>query len=128
MANRQTNSDLIRADSQKAALIMVVDDTEANRYTLTRYLERAGYSVVSATTGEEALRLVSEDTDLILLDIKLPDMLGFEVCTRLKADPRFRRIPLIHTSAFFTKGEDYLRGIEGGADAFLITPIDPLIL
>lgn len=68
--------------------ILHVDDDDANRYVHTRMLQRAGFNVIEASTGTQALQLVVEiKPDLIVLDVKLPDIHGFEVCRKIKADP-----------------------------------------
>ncbi len=107
--------------------ILNVDDTEAKRYVTTRTLRNAGFSVVEASTGKECLQTaVTEKPDLIVLDVLLPDMHGFEVCNVLKTDPRTSSIPVLHLSASFTRPEDRVRGYEHGADAYMSQPIDPL--
>ena len=69
------------------ARILVVDDTIGTRYSLVRMLQKARYEVREATTGKEALRLAAERPDLIILDINLPDVDGYEVCRQVKSDP-----------------------------------------
>ena len=69
------------------ATILVVDDLEENRYVVSRILRQAGYATVEGRTGKEALEKASDLPDLILLDIRLPDMTGYEVCDRIKANP-----------------------------------------
>ena len=81
------------------ATILIVDDREENRYITSRTLRSADYRVVEARTGREALAKAAELPDLILLDIRLPDMTGFEVCKRIKANPSTRGIPVVHLSA-----------------------------
>ena len=73
------------------ATILVVDDREENRYIVSRTLRAAGYSVVEARTGQEALTKAADLPDLLLLDIRLPDMTGYEVCNRIKANPSLAR-------------------------------------
>jgi signal transduction histidine kinase len=104
--------------------VLVVDDNDAVRYAVVRFLREGGYNVLEARTGHEALVLAAQDPDLITLDINLPDMNGFEVCRRLKADPATAQIPVLHISASFAKTEDRVRGLEGGADAYLTEPLD----
>ena len=82
-----------------AQTVLAVDDDEATRYSLARRLRGAGFRVLEAATGAEALRLAREEPVLITLDINLPDMDGFEVCRRLKSDPATREIPVLHLSA-----------------------------
>ena len=73
--------------------ILAVDDNDAFRYSVARRLRDAGFQVIEAATGAEALRLAREEPVLITLDINLPDIDGFEVCRRLKSDPVTREIP-----------------------------------
>src|SRR3954468_21500502 len=106
--------------------ILNVDDTEAKRYVTSRTLRNAGFDVTEAATGQECLEVaVAQRPDLIVLDVLLPDFHGFEVCQRLKSDPRTRSIPVLHLSASFTRPEDRVRGYEQGADAYMSQPIDP---
>jgi len=81
--------------------LLVVDDNEDNRYTLTRRLSREGFSnIATATNGREALELLrAKPIDLVLLDIMMPDMNGYEVLEHLKADPQLQHIPVIMISA-----------------------------
>src|SRR5687768_8372375 len=103
------------------ARVLVVDDDEVKRYTTVRTLERAGYDVREAKTGAEGLLIARELPDLIVLDVKLPDLDGFEVCRRLKAEPHTHDIPVVHLSAELVQPQDRVRGIEGGADGYLVT-------
>ena len=104
--------------------ILTVDDNEALRYSLVRSLRDAGYQVVEAKTGAEALARAAELPDLITLDVNLPDMNGFQVCRKLKADPTTTHIPILHVSSTFVDPQSRVRGLEGGADAYLAEPID----
>jgi CheY-like chemotaxis protein len=83
------------------ATILLVDDDEPKRYSIARTLRRAGYAVMEAVTGSEALRMVASRPDLIVLDVKLPDIDGFEVCRRIKSEPTTRAIPVLHVSGTF---------------------------
>src|ERR1700683_3805292 len=76
--------------------ILVVDDNEPARYALRRMLQIHGYVVEEAATGAETLRAAEKRPDLIILDIRLPDLNGYEVCRRLKASPRTALIPVLH--------------------------------
>ncbi len=105
------------------ATILTVDDNDALRYTLTRALRGGGYKVIEARTGAEALQLADKAPDLITLDLNLPDVDGFEVCRRLKANPQTAHIPILHISATFVDPEYRVKGLEGGADAYLAEPI-----
>ena len=83
--------------------ILNVDDNEANRYAVTRMLKRAGFATAEADCGEEALRQVAALPDLVILDVNLPDIDGFEVCRRIKADPATASIPILHLSASYVR-------------------------
>jgi len=106
-------------------VILVVDDNEGTRYALARTLRRSGFEVWEAATGAEALQLAGNNPSLITLDVRLPDILGFEVCRRLKADPATASIPILQTSASFVQSSDRTQGLQGGADGYLVQPIDP---
>ena len=105
--------------------VLVCDDTDANRYTTARWLRNAGFHVLEATTGAEALELAQQGVDLVVLDVRLPDRSGFDVLRTLKANRRLRDIPVIHLSASFTTSEWRTHGLEAGADAFLTQPVQP---
>jgi phosphoserine phosphatase RsbU/P len=109
--------------------LLVVDDNEDNRYTLTRRLMREGYrNLTTATNGREALDLLqSKAFDLILLDIMMPDMNGYEVLERMKAGAEFRNIPVIMISAL-SEIESVIRCIELGAEDYLPKPFNPTLL
>lgn len=104
--------------------ILVVDDDEAKRYTIVRPLKSLGVEIEEATSAAQALELARSDPDLIILDVKLPDGSGFEVCERIKADPATAPIPVLYVSAVFRTPEDRVRGLKGGADGYLVTPIN----
>src|SRR3954468_8583498 len=88
------------------ASILFVDDDEANREAFSWVLRSAGFQARQAATGMEALRLAEEQPDLIVLDVSLPDINGFEVCRRIKAHPRTSAIPILHLSGTFTSTQD----------------------
>ena len=107
-------------------LILVVDDNPPLRYALCRTLRQHGFGVVEAATGEEALRLgISEQPDLVLLDVNLPDVHGFDVTRRLRLDERTRTIPILQISASFVQMEHRMQGLAAGADAYLVEPVEP---
>jgi PAS domain S-box-containing protein len=110
------------------ANILLVDDDEAKRYTIAKILGRANYLVREAQTGREALRMAAAHPDLIVLDVRLPDIDGFEVCRRLKSDPATRAIPVLHVSGTFVDIEDKVQGLESGADGYLTSVAEPLEL
>jgi PAS domain S-box-containing protein len=107
------------------SLILNVDDNEGARYAKTRILQNAGYNVAEVANGTDALAFVREQKpDLVLLDVKLPDINGIEVCRQIKEEPSSAAILVIQTSAALTGREDRIRGLEGGADNYLVAPIE----
>ena len=113
---------------ESAVTILVVDDDEAKRYAITKILQKVGFAIREAATGAEALRLVADLPDLVILDVKLPDVSGFEVCRRIKADPATASIPVLHLSTTFVDLDDKVQGLEGGADGYLTDVLEPLEL
>ena len=108
--------------------ILIVDDEKIGRDTLEALLYNQGYHLIFARDGSEALSMVAQfEPDVILLDVMMPHLDGFEVCRRLKADPQWRFIPVILVTALDGE-EDLLTGIEAGADDFLSKPINGLKL
>jgi CheY-like chemotaxis protein len=99
--------------------ILNVDDDEANRYAITRVLQQAGFDVVEAKTGREALDRAGSCPALIILDINLPDMMGFDVCRQLKSDPLTCDIPVIHISATYPSQMVTKESVHSGAERFL---------
>ncbi|GAA2600158.1 hypothetical protein GCM10010399_33650 [Dactylosporangium fulvum] len=106
-----------------AADILVVDDSPSKRYVITSWLRRDGHRVTEAATGAEALELLARHP--AELDVRLPDIDGFEVAERIKADPRTSAVPVIHVSATAVHVVDRTQGLSRGADAYLAEPIDP---
>jgi signal transduction histidine kinase len=107
-----------------ALTILSVDDNEATRYSVARYLRDGGYRVIEAGSGKQALELAKQNPALITLDINLPDVNGYEICRRLKQNPETHDIPVLHISSSYVETKDRVRGLEGGADAYLAEPID----
>jgi sigma-B regulation protein RsbU (phosphoserine phosphatase) len=112
-----------------AVTLLVVEDNDDNRYTLTRRLAREGYENVTAVVnGREALeKLQSSPCDLVLLDVMMPDMNGYEVLERMKANPALRDIPVIMISAL-TEMDSVVHCIELGAEDYLPKPFNPTLL
>ncbi|HSE43402.1 MAG TPA: histidine kinase dimerization/phosphoacceptor domain -containing protein [Acidobacteriota bacterium] len=108
--------------------ILSVDDDEASRYVIASTLRRSGFIVLEADTGEYALNLALKQPDLVLLDVNLPDISGFEVCRRLKNDPKTASIPVVHISATRLDSNAAAEGLEGGADGYLTQPVEPEVL
>jgi two-component system NtrC family sensor kinase len=115
-------------DSQSRGRILVIDDDEANRYVFRRILAHAGYDVDVAITAREGLARAIALPDLIICDVNLPDMLGYDVARRLKSNPLTMTIPLLQVSASFVSDESRVQALEGGADSYLTQPIDPTVL
>ncbi len=111
-----------------AGRILVVDDNPTNRNMLCRRLQRQGYRTEEAANGEEALdRIATERFDLVLLDIMMPVMDGFEVLARMRADRHMRTVPVVVISAL-NEMESAVRAIEMGAEDYLFKPFDPVLL
>ena len=111
------------------ATILNVDDNEIGRYARSRFLSRAGFSVLEAPTGTEAIRMTRESRpDLVLLDINLPDVNGIEVCRVIKSDPATERTPVLFLSAARLADPDVVVGLNAGGDNYLREPVDPAVL
>lgn len=114
--------------SDKDTLILVVDDNEMNRDMLSRRLKRQGYEVIVAEDGEQALVKIKEQSfDLVLLDIMMPNISGYDVLERLKADTATAHIPIIMISAVDDL-DSVVRCIELGAEDYLFKPFNPVLL
>ncbi|WP_013321373.1 hybrid sensor histidine kinase/response regulator [Gloeothece verrucosa] len=109
--------------------ILHIDDNETNRYIIGRMLREAGFEAIEAATATIGLQLVTQDQpDLVILDIKLPDISGFEVCQKIKSNPETALIPVLHLSASFVESQDRAKGLNGGADAYLVQPVEAIEL
>jgi PAS domain S-box-containing protein len=108
--------------------ILAVDDNPATLYATARILRAAGFETVEAKTGQEALELARQNVDLIILDVNLPDVSGFEVCRMLREQEQTRRVPVIYLSATFVTDLDKVHGLEVGADGYLTRPVEPPVL
>ena len=113
----------------RAPRLLIVDDNDDNRYTLTQRLKRQGYTdLVTANNGREALEALEKvDFDLVLLDVMMPELTGYEVLERMNADPRLRDLPVIMISAV-DEIESVVRCIELGAEDYLAKPFNPVLL
>ena len=105
--------------------VLVVDDHEDNRRILRDLLRSAGYDVIEATTGEDGVATAKARTpDLILMDIQLPGIDGYEATRRIKGDEALRRIPLIVVTSYALSGDD-AKALAAGADAYVAKPFSP---
>lgn len=109
--------------------ILVVDDNLATRYAVRRVLEHHGFKVDEAGTGTEGLvKLGERDYGALVLDVNLPDMSGFDVVRKLREDTRNLLLPVVHVSAASIATGDLITGLNAGADAYLVHPVDPDVL
>src|SRR6201987_755753 len=99
----------------KLLKILHVDDTDAQRYALSPVLRHAGFGVLEARSGRQALDLATQLPDLVILDVNLPDIDGLAVCKQIKANEATARIPVLHLSATMVSTEDRVAGLDGGA-------------
>ena len=110
-------------------LVLNIDDDEAGRYALSHQLRKAGFEVLEAANGTDGIRMALETKpELILLDIRLPDINGFEVCRLLRDQPQTQKTPILQLSASYLDTSSRIQSLEGGADAFLTKPVEPPIL
>lgn len=108
--------------------ILIVEDQEDNRKILRDLLTSAGFALLEATTGEEGVSLAeTEHPDLILMDIQLPGLDGYEATRRIKATPALRHIPIIAVTSYALSGDD-VKAREAGCDAYVTKPYSPRAL
>ena len=114
--------------SSPTATILVVDDNAATRYSTSRVLRAAGFDVREAATGLDALTQAATHPDLVILDVDLPDIDGFEVCRQIRQSPVTARTPVLHLSAAYTRDDDKVQGLDAGADGYMTHPVEPPVL
>ena len=108
------------------ALILHVEDNPSNRKVVQHILRRTVHRLIEAVNGQEGLEMaIKEQPDLILLDIQLPKLSGYEVARRLKADERMKHIPIIAVTSYALSGDDH-KAIEAGCDAYIAKPYKPV--
>jgi PAS domain S-box-containing protein len=108
--------------------LLVVDDNPASRYATVRLLRGAGFRTREAATGAEGLAEATDDVSVVVLDVHLPDIDGFELCRLLRSQPTTNRLPVLHLTAAYVTDEDKIRGLDAGADAYLTHPVEPGVL
>jgi PAS domain S-box-containing protein len=118
---------MIRQLQPAGTCVLVVDDTDASRYVTTRVLRGAGARIIEATDGTQALAQAPA-ADVIVLDVNLPDVDGYEVCRRLRQQDETRNTPIVHLSAAYVTDNNKVFGLESGADAYLTHPAEPEML
>ncbi|HVI55826.1 MAG TPA: response regulator [Luteibacter sp.] len=113
----------------RTSRLLIVDDNAATRYAMRRTVERHGYTVLEAGTGSEGLAMIAANEFAgLILDVNLPDMSGFDIVRKLRESPETSLLPVIHVSAASIETGDMITGLDNGADAYLIHPVDPDVL
>ena len=108
--------------------ILVVEDQDDNRQIIRDLLSAKGYELIEATTGEEGLKLAATGKpDLILMDIQLPGMDGYEVTRRIKANPELNAIPIIVVTSYALSGDDK-KAFDAGCNGYVTKPFSPRVL
>jgi len=109
--------------------ILNVDDYQPSLYARSKVLRQAGFEVLEATNGAGALQMLSElKPPLVLLDVDLPDMSGFEVCKRIRATPTIAGTTVVHISASSSQSRHKVYGLDSGADSYMVEPVEPEVL
>ena len=109
-------------------VILNVDDYAPGRYARTKVLRQSGFEVLEASSGAEALRMLEQKPDIVLLDINMPDLSGLEVCRRIKGNPVTESIVVLHLSASSIHDLDRVAALNNGADSYLTEPVQPELL
>ena len=121
-----TSENLKRKTMSSLPRILVVNDNPVVLFGTFRLLQKAGYEVFRAASGQEGLRQAKETRpDLILLDVNMPDMDGFEVCQRFKSDPALQNILVVLLSSTVIQSEKQAEGLDLGADGYIVSPVSP---
>jgi two-component system, cell cycle response regulator len=128
MSSMQAEGTTYELSSSPTSLLLVVDDNSLNRIMLSRYINKLGYQANLAENGRQALeQLQGKSFDLVLLDVEMPEMDGYQVLEQMRATPRLRDIPVIMISAV-EELESVVRCIELGAQDYLPKPFNPVLL
>lgn len=110
--------------SERKPRILFVEDDIGKRYVIARQLRQQGFEIEECETGEQGIQRVSAEHDVAILDIKLPDMYGWDVCRRIKENPDTAAVKVLELSATLATAEDRARGLELGADCYLVHPVE----
>lgn len=122
-------SDVIHSSIDRGRhTVLVVDDNPATRYSTARVLRAAGFQTAEAASGSEALARIAQGVSGVVLDVHLPDIDGFEICRILRGKADNATLPVVHLSAEFVRNEDKVMGLNAGADAYLVHPVEPAVL
>jgi len=126
IAEHQSTETLV---SHSEALLLNVDDYIPGRYARSKWLRQAGYQVIEAGTGHECLALIeAHNPALILLDVNLPDINGFDVCREIRNNPLSANATVLHFSASSIMAQHQVRGLDSGADGYIVEPVEPAVL
>lgn len=123
------STEVIQPTIERAAhTVLVVDDNPATRYSTGRVVRAAGFRTAEAGSGGEALELIAQGVSAVVLDVHLPDIDGFELCRRIRANPATTSLPVVHLSAEYVRNEDRVTGLNAGADGYMVHPVEPAVL
>ncbi len=129
MLNAMPHSGIIAPTIDRSRhTVLVVDDNPATRYSTARVIRAAGFLTEEADSGGAALALAGTGIAAVVLDVHLPDMSGFDVCRALRGDPRTTFMPIVHLSAAYVQSEHRVAGLNAGADAYMVHPVEPPLL
>lgn len=108
--------------------ILVVDDNPVTRYSTSRVIRAAGFLTEEADNGAAAIAIAQTNISAVVLDVHLPDMSGFDVCRALRGQQRTSLMPIVHLSAAYVQSEHQVAGLNAGADAYMVHPVEPALL
>lgn len=123
----ETRSDF-RPIDRSQHLLLVVDDEPASLYATVRVLRNAGFRTCEASSGAAGLAAATDEISVMVVDVHLPDMDGFELCRQLRSRASTARTPVLHLTAAYVTDADKVRGLDSGADAYLTRPVEPAVL
>jgi len=104
--------------------VLFIEDDVGKRYVIARQLRAVNFDIVEAATGSEGLAMLTPEFDIVILDMRLPDMYGWEVCRQIKENPQTASVLVLELSATLATPHDRARGLEMGADAYLVHPVE----